>query len=79
MAESCEQSPVLVESIFDDLKDLQEDVTEFDCSGINVTCSGDGGLYWFKKGKGETFYISEIDKFILKLRQMEATLKRRAK
>jgi hypothetical protein len=72
----------LIANIFDDLKALQEGVTEFEigCFKVDI-CSG--FLYitdWYDKdddGDIAELPIEDLSAFVLKLRQMEATLKRR--
>lgn len=79
-----DKHPVLG-NIFDDLKAMQEDVTEFEIEGYY-----DGEVVKFKlttdgrvlvRFKNNTLYIhkEQLGGHALKLRQMQATLKRRQK
>ena len=74
-------------NILDDLKALQEDVTEFEvgcrCNShdkltVSITCACDDDDMMFQFGN-ESVHVSSRDLpgFILKLRQMEATIKRK--
>ena len=76
---------LLLGNVFDDLNAMQEDVTEF---GFDETRRAyrfnveDGRhCIWLKDGLGAEIHIDkkDIPTFILKLRQMEATLERRQK
>jgi hypothetical protein len=79
----------VIGNIFDDLKALQEDVTEFKVGngeGIGDEADGyfnarfDGRHVWLKvDDDGLYFEPEDISIIILNLRQMEATLKRRSK
>ena len=75
-------NPVLG-NIFDDLEAMQEDVTQFKMENgglcnLSANYTSIGNLL-IKQTDGESIVIhkAQIDTFILKLRQMEATLKRR--
>ncbi len=68
----------LAYNVIDDLKALQEDVTQFGVDFKRVF-SGEGGGFGIRdKMTGHTIYISgrDSDEFLLKLRQMDATAKR---
>lgn len=59
---------------FDDLTVLQEDVTKFEVDGLDIRIDSDGDLSL----DGEVYIKPDkIGEFILKLRQMEMTLKRK--
>jgi len=70
-------------NIFDDLKSMQEDVTEFtftsESDPLLVEVTDIDGIRLSVKGAVIYVYRDEISSFVLKLRQMEATLKRRHK
>jgi len=70
-------------NIFDDLKSMQEDVTEFtftsESDPLLVEVTDIDGIRLSVKGAVIYVYRDEISSFVLKLRQMEATLKRRQK
>ena len=82
----CYDLVVVLGNIFDDLESMQEDVEEF------VICDEesdepiyvqlvDAGSIKLSLPSGSTIvvYKKEVEQFVLKLRQMEATLKRRHK
>ena len=74
---------VILGNAFDDIKSMQEDVTEFtftsESDPLLVEVTDIDGIRLSVKGAVIYVYRDEISSFVLKLRQMEATLKRRQK